>query len=95
MKTNQKSAAIYGTAAILLALPAIAMRFSDQVKWSATDFIIAGILLFVTAFGIDTILRKVKVPGKRFLYIALTLILLFLIWAELAVGIFGTPFAGS
>lgn len=32
---------------------------------------------------------------KRKLRIALIVILLFLIWAELGVGIFGTPLAGS
>ncbi|MCT2558212.1 hypothetical protein N0B51_04390 [Tsuneonella sp. YG55] len=32
-------------AAGLLALPAIAMQFSDEVDWSAADFLIAGIAL--------------------------------------------------
>jgi hypothetical protein len=31
----------------------------------------------------------------RILIIGLILILFLLVWAELAVGIFGTPFAGS
>ncbi len=96
MKNIQKrSIAIYSVAASILILPLIGMQFSDEVKWSATDFIIAGTLLLITAFGIDTILKNVKTRGKQFLYIALALIILFLIWAELAVGIFGSPFAGS
>lgn len=96
MKNIQKrSIAIYSVAASILILPFIGMQFSNDVKWSATDFLIAGVLLFITAFGIDIILKNVKARGKQFLYIAVVLIILFLIWAELAVGIFGSPFAGS
>lgn len=82
-------------AAALLTVPLIAMQFTNEVDWNATDFIIAGILLFGTAIVIDLVARKAKSSGKRALYIGLVLAALFLIWAELAVGIFGTPFAGS
>lgn len=83
-------------AAAILSVPLIAMQFTNEVDWDATDFIIAGILLlFGTAIVIELVSRKAKTPGKRALYIILVLLTLFLIWAELAVGIFGTPFAGS
>jgi uncharacterized membrane protein len=82
-------------AAAILSVPLIAMHFTKEVDWDATDFIIAGILLFGTAIVIELVSRKAKTPGKRALYIILVLLTLFLIWAELAVGIFGTPFAGS
>ena len=40
-------------------------------------------------------MTKVKMESKRFLYIAAAVIVLILLWAELAVGIFGSPFAGN
>lgn len=82
-------------AAAVLSVPLIAMQFINEVDWDATDFIIAGILLFGTAIVIELVSRKALTPGKRALYIILVFLTFFLIWAELAVGIFGTPFAGS
>lgn len=80
---------------IILLIPLIAMKFSQAVDWSLSDFIVAGSLLFSTGLTCEIILRKVKAVKYR-LAICLTLIiLLFLIWVELAVGIFGTPFAGN
>jgi len=40
-------------------------------------------------------LRRIKSIDKRILIIGAIVVLFLLIWAELAVGIFGTPFAGS
>jgi hypothetical protein len=71
------------------------MRFTSGVKWGPFDFIIAGILLFGTGLAIEFVLRKVKKLEYRLALCAAILIGLFLVWAELAVGIFGTPLAGS
>lgn len=92
---KQRSIAIYAIASAILAIPLIGMQFTNEINWSGFDFLIAGVLLIITAFGINTILNNVKLDSKRFLYIAIVLIVLILIWAELAVGIFGSPFAGS
>ena len=86
---------IYGLAALLLIVPFIGMQFTKKINWSGFDFLIAGILLFGTAFCVDMILKMEKKNAKRMFYIVLILLALFLIWAELAVGIFGSPFAGS
>lgn len=40
-------------------------------------------------------MNKVSKKNNRLALIAIILIVFLLIWAELAVGIFGTPFAGS
>jgi peptidoglycan/LPS O-acetylase OafA/YrhL len=86
---------ILSAAAILLLVPFIAMQFSDEVDWSAFDFIIMGILLFGTGLLCELVLRKVHGTWSRVI-LCLTIIGVFLlIWAELAVGIFGTPFAGQ
>ena len=96
MITNkQRSITIYTIAASILAIPLVGMYFTKEIKWTGFDFLIAGILLFSSAFFIDFILRNVKRVGAKMLYIVLIFIVLFLIWAELAVGIFGSPFAGS
>ncbi|RST25717.1 hypothetical protein [Chryseobacterium lacus] len=95
MKTINKTMIIYSVAAIILAVPFVAMQFTNEVKWNLSDFIIAGILLFATAFLIDIILHKVSTDSRKFIYISIALAVLFLIWAELAVGVFGTPFAGN
>ena len=83
------------TAMLLLLLPLIAMQFTTEVNWAIGDFIVAGVLLFGTILFLELILKVVPIKNYRIGLIALLFILLFLLWAELAVGIFGTPFAGS
>ena len=92
---NKRLTGILLAVAGILAIPLIAMQFTHEVNWSLSDFIIMGILLTSTGLIAELVLRKVRKPKNRFLLIAAILILLFLIWAELAVGIFGSPFAGS
>ena len=95
MTRNQRTLALYTVPAVLLLMPLIAMLFTKEVDWSGSDFIIGGILLFGTAGVIDLVLRNVKTAKNRIIFSLLVLAVLFLVWAELAVGVFGTPFAGS
>ena len=37
--------AVWGTAALLLLLPLAAMRFTEEVKWTMSDFIVFGAML--------------------------------------------------
>ena len=83
------------TASLLLLVPYIAMKFDTAVDWGISDFIIMGILLFGTGGLCEIVLRKVQTVKNRIIICAVILLAFFLIWAELAVGIFGTPFAGS
>jgi len=71
------------------------MQFTKEVNWSIMDFVMAGVFLFGTSLLIEFVLRKVKSTKHRLLISGIILLLLFLLWAELAVGIFGTPMAGS
>lgn len=94
--TTKKRIRLYTIPLGFLSIPFVTRFFlTKEVNWSVNDFIIAGVLLSPTAFTVDFILSKVKMRGRQFLYISLILIALFLIWAELAVGIFGSPFAGN
>ncbi|MDP1623573.1 MAG: hypothetical protein Q8M08_14675 [Bacteroidales bacterium] len=92
---NKRLIIILATIAIFLLIPFIAMQFTNEVNWNLFDFVIMGALLIVTGISCEIILRKVTKLEYR-IAICLAIISAFLlIWAELAVGIFGTPFAGS
>ena len=80
---------------LILLLPLIGMFFSNEINWSFFDFIIMGILILSLSFSIKQVLKATKNINYRILIIALILILFLLIWAELAVGVFDTLFAGS
>ena len=92
---NKRLIGILLTVAFILLLPLMAMQFTDEVDWKLPDFVIMGVLLLGTGLMCELVLRKVKKIKYRVAICGLLLVALFLIWAELAVGIFGTPFAGS
>lgn len=79
----------------ILLIPFIAMQVSNEVDWKVFDFLVMGILLFGTGLACDFAMSKVKNTTTRIIVFGAVLLAFFLIWAELAVGIFGTPFAGS
>ena len=92
---NKRSLRIVLTVLLILSIPLIAMQFTNEVNWNLMDFVVAAVLLLGTGFSLDFVVRKINRAKYRvplFLAIVLTLVL---VWAELAVGIFGTPFAGS
>lgn len=92
---NKRLTYIVLTVAVILLIPFIGTLVTDEVNWGPFDFIVAGVLLLGTGLLCELVLRKVQKSDNRIAIIIAILIALFLIWAELAVGIFGTPFAGS
>lgn len=80
--------------ALLLLIPIIAMQFTNEVKWTLFDFIMAAILLLGTGLTAELIFRKVKKAKLRIAFYIVLLALLFFIWAELAVGILGALLSG-
>lgn len=92
---NKRLLGIVLVAAGLLALPLVAMQFTREVNWDASDFIVMGVLLFATGFAIELVLRTVKKFEHRLILCGAILAALVLLWIELAVGIFGSPIAGS
>ena len=96
MKTsNKRLTSIFIFATILLVIPIIAMQFSNEVNWTISDFMVAGTLLFSTGLLFEFVLRKVKKMRNRIILVSIIIALLLLTWIELAVGIFGSPLAGS
>lgn len=92
---NKRLLLILALAPTLLLIPLVAMQFSTEVNWSLFDFLLMGALLLSVGLLCELILRKVKTTKNRLLLCAAVLFIFLLIWAELAVGIFGTPLAGN
>ena len=90
MKKNKRLTGILATAALLLLIP-----FLTDAPWSLFDFILAGVVLFGAGLAFELILRTVKKFEHRIALSAVALAALLLVWIELAVGLFGTRFAGN
>ena len=79
----------------LLLFPLVGTLVSNEVNWSFFDFIVIGILILSMSFGIKQVIMTTKNTNYRILIIGMILLVFILVWVELAVGIFDTPFAGS
>ena len=92
---NKRIFGIILAVTLLLMIPFVTMQFSDEVKWTLLDFVTAACLLLGAGFLGDLIIRKVKMMKYKVLLCGALVVCLMLVWVELAVGIFGTPFSGS
>lgn len=93
------------TASVLL-VPLIATMFNwpvydpgspepEMVNWTPFDFIVMGILVFITSFAYEYLTRNASSITRRMIVAAALFGALLVIWAELSVGVFDSPFAGS
>ena len=80
---------------LLLLFPLVGTLVSNEVNWSFFDFIVMGMLILLVSFGIKQIIKRTNSMHYRILLIGSILLIFLLVLAELAVGIFGTPFAGN
>jgi len=94
-RQNKRLIIILLTVIVLLLVPLIAMQLTDQVNWTLFDFVVAGVLLMGTGLMCELVMRKVSSTRYRIIICAVILVILLLIWIELAVGLFGTAFAGQ
>jgi hypothetical protein len=92
---NKRLPGMVFTVVLLLLIPLIAMQYTDEVNWGLADFAVAGILLLGTGVMIDFVIRRVPGLGYRIAICAAIVALLLVVWAELAVGIFGTALGGT
>ncbi len=95
IEQNMRLIGIVLTVVLLLLIPLIAMQFTDEVSWTLLDFVVAVILLLGTGLMCELVIRKIVKIKYRIVICVILLAALLLIWAELSVGIFGTPFTGS
>ncbi len=72
----------------LLIVPAVTMRFTDAVVWTASDFAFAALLLIGGGLLIELALWKVRRVAMRVALCLAVLAVVGLIWAEGAVGLF-------
>lgn len=88
--------AIAVATALVLVVPLVVMRFTAEVNWGAEDFLAAGALLVGGGLAARGVSRIRNLLGRYRVAALLACTALFLFaWAELAVGVFGTPVAGS
>jgi hypothetical protein len=87
---NKRLIGIFVAVAALLLIPVL-----SRFPWSRFDFIVAGVLLLGTGLGIEVALRLITKFEYRIAAVVGLFLVLFLVWAEVAVGLFGTPLAGS
>lgn len=95
MIKNKRLIAMVLSVALILLIPLVAMQFTNEVNWTFFDFVAAAVLLLGTGLTIELAIRTIKNKNYQIALIVAILFLLFLVWAELAVGIFGSPIAGS
>lgn len=78
-----------GWSGVVLALltPLIAMRFTDEVNWTAFDFAFAGVLLVGAGLLLELIVRKARGPALRIGLAVAVVAAVLLVWADGAVGI--------
>jgi hypothetical protein len=81
--------------ALVLMVPLVAMQFTNEVVWTGIDFAAAGILVAGTGLMYVLATRKLRTTKQRVVVGAVLGVIFLLTWIELAVGIFGSPFAGS
>jgi hypothetical protein len=96
MTANNKrlSFMLLGSACLLL-LPLVAMQFTDAMQWSAFDFMVAAVLLLGACFTFEFFARRGHTTAYRVTVGVVIAMALLIVWLELAVGIFGSPWAGS
>ncbi len=76
-------------------IPLIAMQYTSEVSWTVVDFVLAGFILYIFLIGLYYLWSTIKSSSYRMIACILVLLLFLLVWIELAVGIFDSPFAGS
>jgi hypothetical protein len=65
------------------------------MDWSGFDFLVAAVLLTAAVLAFLLFVRPGKSRRYRVVAAAMIIVVLLVVWLELAVGLFGSPFAGS
>lgn len=77
----------WGSAALILLLPAVAMRYTAEVRWGAEDFLAAALLLGLAGAVLELAFRRRRDRRWVFGVTAGVVATLLLVWAQLAVGL--------
>ena len=79
--------ALWALLGVLLLLPAIAMLFTDKVRWTGADFIAAAAIFAVVGCAIELIVRFIDQAVLRITLVCGVILAALAIWADGAVGI--------
>jgi hypothetical protein len=82
--------AVWGTAAFLLLLPLVAMRFTNEVNWDETDFMVFGAMLAAACGTCELAAGMTGNTAYRAAVGVAVAAAFILVWMNLAVGIIGT-----
>jgi len=77
-------------AGLLLLLPLIAMRFTSEVNWTVSDFVIAGLLLASLVGAFEVVVRLSGSVFYRAGVCGAALGAFLMVWAQGAVGLVGS-----
>lgn len=100
MKNKNVIRPAIGTGLILLIPLALQLTIGTGVdgqgfNWQLGDFLVMGALLFSTGLALEFTTKKLKNSPYRIIASLAIVAVFLLIWVELAVGVFETPFKGS
>jgi hypothetical protein len=80
----------WGTAALLLLLPLVAMQFTDEVNWTGSDFIVMGALFGTVGLGFELAIGMSSSWAWRAGAGVAIVAAFLLVWVNLAVGMIGS-----
>jgi len=83
MNKNIRLICILLAVPVLLLIPFFAMRFTNEVNWTALDFTTMGVMLLVTGLGIEVALRIVRQGWVRAAAVAAILLGFVMVWGAL------------
>jgi hypothetical protein len=86
---NRLRIAGWSGAAVLLALPLVAMRFTSEVDWALGDFVVMGALLGGSGLVLELATRKANSLMYRLGVTTAVATSFLLVWVNLAVGFLG------
>lgn len=69
----------------ILLIPVFGNLFVEGWDWGVFDFVLMGALLYATGLAITFVTRKIADPMYRVLACGVILLILIVLWAELAV----------
>ncbi len=81
--------AVWGTAALILLLPLLAMQFTEEVAWDLADFAVFGAMLLAACGTYELAARVASNSAYRAAVGVAVAAAFILVWMNLAVGIIG------
>ena len=86
---NRLRVAGWSGAAVILLLPLVAMRYTREVDWTLSDFVVMGALLGGSGLVLELATRKSTSLPYRFGVTVAVAAAFLLVWVNLAVGFLG------